>query len=398
MPSRFSGLLAVLIGSALLFTVAAPALAAETTNSEFVIIREDDVFGDDLYAGAIRVVVEGTLDGDLVAFAAEEVVINGMVTGSVTAISPRITINGEVGDSLRGTANRLAIAGEVGGDVVAAVVTADLGSDSHVRGEVILWAWNASVLGTIDDDLSGTQRRLELAGEVGGDVEVAVTSLTVVDDLTVDGDLGYRSHRDAKGLDEATVGGTVVVKTPLPPNLRVRALGSLARFLATLFLSIAALTVAYGWPTRTSNAVAAAGRAPLRKWISGALVFFSPIIVIAITGVILGFAPPTAAFPLLAVLVPLTLGLAGIVFALTLVAGAPSVGWLGGVLFKRFDLYGAILAGSILVGIVWYVPIIGWLVPLVVLPWGLGSWFATWRDQAVLAEDPSESGDVAVAR
>jgi hypothetical protein len=397
MPSRFSGLLSALIGGGLLLATAAPVLAAETTNSEFVIIREDDVFGDDLYAGAIRVVVEGTLDGDLVAFAAEEVVINGRVTGSVTAISPRITINGEVGDSLRTTANRLAIAGEVGGDVVAAVVTADLTSDSHVGGELILWAWNAAVQGTIDEDVSGTQRRLELAGDIGGDVDVAVTSLTVVDDLMVAGDLGYRSDRDADNLDNATVGGTVVAKTPLAPNLRVRALSLLGRFLAILFLSIAALTVAYGWPRRTSDAVAAAGRAPLRRWISGALIFFSPVVVIAITGVILGFAPPTAAFPLLAVLVPLTLGLIGIVFALSLVAGAPTVGWLGGVLFKRLDLYGAILAGSLLVGIVWHVPIVGWIVPLVVLPWGLGSWFATWRDQAASISDPSEPDDAAAA-
>jgi cytoskeletal protein CcmA (bactofilin family) len=396
MPSRFRTPLSALIGSGLLFAIATPALAAETTNSEFVIIREDDVVEDDLYAGAIRVVVEGTLDGDLIAFAAEEVVINGNVTGSVTAVSPRVTINGEVGGSLRATANRLVIAGDVGGDVVAAVVTADLGSDSHVAGELILWAWNADVLGTIDEDVSGTQRRLDLAGEVGGDLDVTVSNLKIVDDLTVAGDLGYRSDQPADGLDKATVAGTVVVKTPLAPNLRVRALSLLGRFLAILFLSIAALTVAYGWPKRTSAAVAVAGRSLLRRWISGALIFFSPLVVIAITGVILGFAPPTAAFPLLAVLVPLTLGLTGIVFALSLVAGAPIVGWLGGVLFKRLDLYGAILVGSLLVGVVWFVPIVGWIVPLLVLPWGLGSWFATWRDQAV-AIDPLEPDDAAAA-
>lgn len=389
MPSRFRGLFSVFIGGSLIFALAPAVQAAETSNSEFVIIREDDVFADDLYAGAIRVVVDGTLDGDLVAFAAEEVVINGKVNGTVTAISPRITINGEVGSSLRVTSNRLAINGGIGGDVVAAVVTADLAGSSHVEGELILWAWNAAVLGTVDKDVSGTQRRLELAGEVGGDVDVTSSSLTVVDNLTVAGDLGYRSDRDAEGLEKASVDGTVVDKTPLPPNLRVRALGLLGRFLAILFLSIAALTVAYGWPNRTSDAVAAAGRTPLRKWVSGSLIFFSPMVVIAITGVILGFAPPTAAFPLLAVLVPLTLGLTGIILALSLVAGAPAVGWLGGVLFKRLDLYGAILAGSLLVGIVWFLPMIGWIVPLVVLPWGLGSWFATWRRQAASADDPS---------
>src|SRR5918995_2803031 len=116
MLSRYKRRLVALAGGAALFVMATPVLAAETSNSEFVIIREDDVFPGDLYAGAIRVTVDGTLDGDLVAFAAEEIVINGTVTGSVIAVTPHLTVNGEVGESLRVTGNRLEIAGQVEGD------------------------------------------------------------------------------------------------------------------------------------------------------------------------------------------------------------------------------------------------------------------------------------------
>jgi len=374
--------LAVLIGGLLVLASATPALAAETSNSEFVIIPEGDVFPEDLYAGAIRVVVEGTLDGDLIAFAAEEIVIAGTVTGSVTAATPRVTIEGEVGGSLRVTGNRLDIDGRVEGDVVAAVVSADLGAESEVGGDVLLWAWDVSALGTIGSDLTGSQRNLELAGTVGGDVDVTVSQLTVVGDLAVAGDLGYRSQNEAVGLDRASVDGAIVDKAPLPPNLRVRALGLLGRFLVILFLSVAALAAAYGWPRRTSEAVANVSRSPLRRWLTGAAILFSPVIAVAVTGVILGLAPAAAAFPLLAVLVPVVLALVGIAFALALAAGAPVVAWLGGALFKRLDLYGAILAGSIMVGVFWYLPIVGWLVPIVVLPWGLGAWIATWRSQS----------------
>jgi hypothetical protein len=71
-----------------------------------------------------------------------------------------------------------------------------------------------------------------------------------------------------------------------------------------------------------------------------------------------------------------------LVFALALVAGAPTVGWLGGTLFRRLDLYGSILVGSVIVGLIWYLPVMGWLVPIVVLPSGLGAWFATWGHQS----------------
>jgi hypothetical protein len=371
-------LVALLIGCGVLLALATPAFAAETSNSEFVIIQEDDVFPEDLYAGAIRVVIEGTLDGDLVAFAAEEIVINGTVTGSVTALTPHVTVNGEVGESLRFTGNRLDIAGKVGGDVVGAVVDATLTDESEVTGEVLLWAWNADILGMIGRDLNGTQRQLELAGDVGGDVEVSVSELRIVDDLTVGGDLGYRSEAEAKGLDRATVVGAVVAEAPLPPNLRVRALGVLGRFLVVIFLSITALSVAYAWPRRSSRAIAGVGQFPVRKWLKGASVLFSPIIVMALTGVVLGLAPAAAALPLLAVFVPVILALVGLVFALSLVAGASVAGWLGGVVFKRLDLYGAILAGSLLIGVIWYVPIVGWVAPLIVLPWGLGSWMTAW--------------------
>lgn len=396
MPSRYRTLGSGFLGGVLLCLLAAPALAAETSNSEFVIIQEDDVFPEDLYVGAISVVVDGTLDGDLVAFAAEEVVINGTVTGSVIAATPHITVNGEVGESLRVTGNRLDIAGTVGGDVVAAVVSATLAGESEVTGEVLFWAWNADVLGTIGGDLTGTQRQLELSGSVGGDVEVSVSGLRVVGDLTVSGDLGYRSEAEAEGLDRATVSGTVVAEEPLPPNLRVRALGLLARFLVVVFLSIAALSVVYAWPHRSSLAMAGVSRSSVRKWLTGAAVLFSPIIAMALTGLVLGLAPAAAALPLLAVLVPVILALVGMAFGLSLVAGAPVAGWLGGVVFKRLDVYGAILAGSALVGVIWYLPIVGWVAPLIVLPWGLGSWMAVWGQSAgVDVPDVAEDESIA---
>ena len=372
---RAAGLLAGIL--ALGWGLAGSAEAAETSNAEFVIIQEGDVFPDDLYAGAIRVVVEGRLDGDLVAFAAEDVVISGTVTGSVTAIAPSVTVSGEVQGSLRVVSNSLDLSGTVGKDAVGTVWSASLTPTSEVGGDVLLWAWQVDALGTIGADLTGTQRHLSLAGEIVGDVEVSVHDLAIVDSLVVGGDLGYRSNRTAQGLDMAEVAGAVVNQTPLPPNLRVRALSLLGRFMIVLFLSLAALTAAYAWPERTTAAISAVGRSPLRKWLLGALIVFAPLIAVAVTGVILGLAPAAAAFPLLAVLVPVILALIGISFALAFVAGVPTVGWLGGVLFQKLDLYGSILAGSVILGAIWYVPYVGLLVPVVALPLGLGAWIST---------------------
>jgi cytoskeletal protein CcmA (bactofilin family) len=389
MRSLSRGILAAPLVVIALTAVTAPALAAETSNSEFVIIRDGTVFPDDLYAGGIQVIVDGTLDGDLVAFAAEEIVINGTVTGSVMALTPRVEVNGEIDGTLRMTGDTLAVAGEVGGDVVAAARDIRLGPSSEVRGDVLVWAWRVRALGTVGADLTGTQRHLELAGEVEGNVDVSVTRLTIVDDLAVTGDLGYRSSAEPGGLERASVEGVVVEKTPLPPNVRVRALGLLGRFLVVVVLSVAALTVAYGWPQQTAAAISEVGRRPVRRWLTGAAILFSPLLVVAVTGSILGLAPAAVAFPLLALLVPLILVLIGLSLALALVAGAPMVGWLGGLLVKRLDLYGSILLGSIVTGVAWWLPVVGWVVPVVVLPAGLGAWIAARRDQSSVSSAPS---------
>lgn len=376
-----------------LVALAQPAWAVETSNSEFVIIPSDDVLGDDLYAGAIKVVIQGTLDGDLVAFAGEEVVINGVVTGSVVAVAPSVTVNGEVGGSLRVATSRLEVSGTIGGDLVGVAFDGRLAGSSRVAGDALLWAWSLDAVGAIGGVLTGSQRDLDLAGQVDGDVEVSVGRLTIVDPLSVGGDLDYRSRHDAEGLANADVSGAIVHQSPLPPNLRVRALGLLGRFLIVLFLALSALIAAYGWPERTSRAVGEVARSPLRMWAVGAAILAAPLLVTVVAGLIVGLAPASASFPLLMVLVPVILALAGISFALAFVAWTPVAGWLGGVVFRRLDIYGAILAGSVVTAVVSFVPVVGWLVPLVVFPLGLGSWVGAWR-QASPAEssEPSSSG------
>jgi hypothetical protein len=42
-------------------------------------------------------------------------------------------------------------------------------------------------------------------------------------------------------------------------------------------------------------------------------------------------------------------------------------------------MFGAIALGSLMAGLLWMVPLVGWVVPLVILPWGLGAWILSFR-------------------
>ncbi len=379
MPSRSKQLTLAAVAASFILGLSPPASAAETASSELVIIREGDTVDGDLYATGVRVIIEGVVEGDLVAFAAEEVTISGQVTGSVLAVAPRVALSGDIGGSLRASANRIEVSGSVGADLVGAAISVNLDSSSEVSEDVVVWAFNLNAAGTIGSALEGSQRTVGLQGVVNGDVDVSVRRLTITGPLEVAGDLGYRSAVEAEGLDQAAIGGAVVHRSPLPPNIRVRALGLLAKFLAVLGLTTAAVLVTWGWPGRTRRAAEHIRKQPLKAFGFGALIMLSPLLLGAVAALLAGLTPAAASLPLLAIFGPLVLATAGLVLVLSLIAGVPTVLALGELLPPNFALYGSVLAGSALVAVVWMVPLVGLLVPLLVLPTGLGGWMLSLR-------------------
>jgi uncharacterized membrane protein len=65
---------------------------------------------------------------------------------------------------------------------------------------------------------------------------------------------------------------------------------------------------------------------------------------------------------------------------LSLVAGVPAVLAAGRALPSDLGMFGAIVAGSILAGVVWLIPVVGWIVPMLVLPIGVGAWLLSFRE------------------
>jgi hypothetical protein len=230
---------------------------------------------------------------------------------------------------------------------------------------------------------------LDIEGSVGGDVDVTVRRLTVTGPLRVSGDFGYRSGEEAEGLDQVSVGGVIARKSPLPPNIRVRALSLLTRMLTILFLTTAAILVAWGWPNRTRRAGLLARSRVVRAGAYGALIVLSPLILAGIAALLAGLTPASASLPLLAIFIPLVVAASGLVLALSLVAGVPAVLALGEALPGRFGTNGSIVVGSIVIGVLWLLPVVGWLVPLIVLPLGLGAWILSFRPEA--EPEPAQS-------
>jgi cytoskeletal protein CcmA (bactofilin family) len=386
-PSK--NLLLILFAAVFSMSFGLPAAAAEIESSELIIITEDTVITEDLYAAANRVIVRGRIEGDLIALAAQDVTIEGEVTGSVMAMAGEVVVTGTIGKSLRVTAPSLELSGEVRGDVVAVVFGFDLLPEGVVEGDLVLWARDATSHGTVFGDVEGTQSRLSISGEVRGDLKISAGEVEVSDQLYVAGDFTYRSEVEATGLDLADVDGAVVKQQPMKPNIRIRALSLVLKILVAILLAAMALVVSTIWPERSERALEGLRRSPIRSIISGVLVILSPVLIIGIGIAIFTLAPSSTALPLIAALIPVLAAVLGLILVGGLIAGLPAVALIGSLVRKGTTIAGAVGIGSAIVGLLWLFPFVGWPVALLVLAAGIGGWLSTLRQPADNGPDSS---------
>lgn len=369
---------------------ALPAAAATRSASDVVLVDAGTVITDDLYAAGNRVVIAGRVAGDLMVAAYEDVTITGTVTGDVVGVAGSVVVTGTIGESLRVAAPEVRVSGRVGDGVLAAAWSAML--DGEIAGEVTLWAWVADVAGVITGDLEGQMRTLRLDGRVDDNVDVTVGRLSVGADTSVGSDLGYRSQRRAVGIEDAEVGGAVVHRLPLAPNIRLRALVLLAKVVLGLIGAVAGLLIIWALPGPASRAIDRVSESWGRAWLRGLGVLALPILVVALAVLLLRLAPVEAALPLLAVLVPMFVAVLGMVLTLAFVAPAVVFPWLGRIGYPQRGPVRAFVYAAAFVVLASLVPWVSWLIVLVLVPVGIGGWVAAPR----LAE-PRAGDDAAVA-
>ena len=350
------------------------AAAARLTQSDLVLVRVDDVVTEDLYAAGNRIAIEGRIEGDLVAAAFEEILISGEVTGDVIGVSGRVIITGKVGGSVRVSAGLVQVGGSIAEDLVVASWETVVDPTATIGRDLINWGRRGRVGGGVGRDLTGRFSILVIDGKVGGSVEINVGTLVVGPGAEVDGDVAYRSTREAE-VNSSLIGGSVIQRTPLPANIQVRALQLLTVLLVMFILTAAGLLAASAWPEQFESAMTAAGRG-WRTWLSGLGVLVSPLLAAGVLGLILGVAPSAAAVPLVIVLLPVVLGLGGLALMASLFGVIPAAGAVGRVITRRASGPAAVLLGMFLVGVVILIPVLRWAVAAIILPLGVGALLA----------------------
>lgn len=235
---------------------------ASRTAADVVLVAEGDVVADDLYAAGQVIIINGTVEGDLIFWAGSRLEINGEVTGDVTGVAGRARINGRVGGSVRMAGWDVAAGGEVGGDLFG--IGWRVAAAGTVGRDVLAWARNLAAAGTVGRDIAGQAWGTALlSGRVGRDVEMTVDRLRAAAGAEIVEDLVYRSPRPADISPQATVGGNLIRRNPLLPNISVRAARTSVLVAAWLFYILVGLLF-----IRSSRCQRAADRLRTRPWSS----------------------------------------------------------------------------------------------------------------------------------
>lgn len=202
------------VGVALIATFALPAPAGALEvrrDDDVVVIAATEVIDDTLVVAAESVVIEGTVTGSLIAVG-QSVDINGTVGGNVVTFAEDINVRGDIGGSVLGGSSTFNISGAtVNGNAWLAGETLTVGRDANIGNNATLAGESVTVEGTVGKDLSAFCENVELNGAVGADLEAFAGRLRLLGDANVAGDVRFRS-RDEDRLyraDSAQVGGKV---------------------------------------------------------------------------------------------------------------------------------------------------------------------------------------------
>ncbi|HZI08488.1 MAG TPA: polymer-forming cytoskeletal protein, partial [Archangium sp.] len=184
------------------------ALAAEFRSGDVVQVGPQEVIEEDLYAFGRTVNIQGTIRGDLIT-AGQQVDISGTVEGDVMSAASNNRISGPVRGSLRAAGGELSVTGPVGEDALLAAGNLRLTPEAQVGKDLFLASGDARVYAPVRGELRAAAGTLTLSAPVGQDMHAEAGTLRLTDEARVNGNLSYRSDRDAQLASGAVVTGSV---------------------------------------------------------------------------------------------------------------------------------------------------------------------------------------------
>lgn len=355
--------------------VALSVHATQFRGGDNLVVRSDEVIEDDLFAGAQRLTILGTVDGDLIA-GGKNIDVDGEVWGDMIAGAEIISIAGRIDDDIRVAAREIVNSGSVGSNALCFCQNLRLTGQSQIGRDLTVYAGEALIEGDIGGRLSGATSSMRIAGRISGDVEISTGSLLILPSAEIMGDLMYTSSKPAEILEGSQVRGQVVhrVKEKVPIECRVSRFHQLGRilhwlkwifrivhFVALLIVGLIFVALATALSKDTADTIKNSPWRCLGLGLLALIVVPLAVFIVSLTGV----GIPLGIIAIFLYLI--FLYLSSIVFAI----------FIGRSLFRLFggeiSSYLALIIGIVCLFFLGLIPYAGWVIHFVVILFGFGA-------------------------
>jgi hypothetical protein len=149
-------------------------LGGKLRAGQTVSVPATETVDGDLYLAGGSVTMDGTVNGDLVAFGGQ-VTINGSVTGDLMTAGGTVSITGGVDGDVRTAGGQVTVSGPVGEDMLIAGGQTTLASGGTVGGDLIASGGTISVGGAVTGNIEATAGTYSRGGTVGGTEHVTLS-------------------------------------------------------------------------------------------------------------------------------------------------------------------------------------------------------------------------------
>lgn len=187
---------------------ASPLFATQFRGGESVVVAKSDSVTDDLFLSCGNAKISGSVTGDLMGFGGS-LVFEGPVKGSVMAAGRSVELSGPITGSVRVAGQNLVVNTHVVRNLMAAGQTIHLGSETKIAGDAHLAGEEILIDGQVLGNLYASGARVVILGHIGKNVSLKAEKITLMPTAVIEGNLKYRSRKEAKVEKGALVKGEI---------------------------------------------------------------------------------------------------------------------------------------------------------------------------------------------
>jgi cytoskeletal protein CcmA (bactofilin family) len=182
--------------------------ATQFKSAENYTLPSDQRLEDDLIITGKNIKIEGEIAGDILS-ACRSASINGLIENSAFNASQYLTVDGHIQGSLISFCQDLNLSGSVGRNLTAFAAHVLINREAVVEGQLSVYAGELDLEGEVNKGLRAECDEIVISGYVAGDITIETEKLTILEGAVIEGDLQYKSPKEAKIDPHAKITGEI---------------------------------------------------------------------------------------------------------------------------------------------------------------------------------------------